>query len=99
MIQRDAFHAISDPTRRRILASIAHNPLNVTTITEQFDVTRAAIYKHIKILEESGLLEITPNGRERFCAANLRKLSPGILVTQLSSAGKGPERIRPGQTR
>jgi DNA-binding transcriptional ArsR family regulator len=73
-MRRDAFQAIADPTRREILNLLAHQTLNVNTVTENFNVSRTAIYKQIKILTECGLVTITQYGRERFCEANLDKL-------------------------
>src|SRR5690606_6284787 len=47
---------------------------NVSTIAEQFDVSRQAISLHLKILAECGLLSIKQQGRERMCEARLEKL-------------------------
>jgi DNA-binding transcriptional ArsR family regulator len=74
-MRRDVFQAIADPTRREILSMIAHKSLNINSVTENFDVSRAAIYKHMKILTECGLLEIKQRGRERYCEGRLEKLN------------------------
>jgi DNA-binding transcriptional ArsR family regulator len=74
-MRRDVFQAIADPTRREILGMIAHKSLNINSVTEQFDVSRAAIYKHMKILTECGLLEIKQKGRERYCEGKLERLN------------------------
>jgi len=74
-MRRDVFQAIADPTRREILGMIAHKSLNINSVTEQFDVSRAAIYKHMKILSECGLLEIKQQGRERYCEGKFEKLN------------------------
>jgi len=74
-MRRDVFQAIADPTRREILNMIAYKPLNVNAVAENFDVSRAAIYKHMKILTECGLIMMTQQGRERYCEAKLEKLS------------------------
>ncbi len=73
-MRRDVFQAIADPTRREILGLIAHKTLNVNAVTENFDVSRTAVYKHIKVLTECGLIVIHQEGRERFCEAKLQKL-------------------------
>lgn len=73
-LRRDVFQAIADPTRREILNKLSQQPLNVNSVAENFDVTRAAIYKHMKILTECGLVVITPTGRERYCEARLESL-------------------------
>ncbi|MGA7720991.1 MAG: metalloregulator ArsR/SmtB family transcription factor [Ignavibacteriaceae bacterium] len=74
-MRRDTFQAIADPTRREILNMISYKPLNVNSVAENFDVSRAAIYKHIKILTECGLVVVKQHGRERYCEARLEKLS------------------------
>ena len=74
-MRRDVFQAIADPTRREILGWIAYESMNVNAVSGNFDVSRAAIYKHLKILTECGLVVITQKGRERYCEARLDKLS------------------------
>jgi DNA-binding transcriptional ArsR family regulator len=74
-MRRDTFQAIADPTRREILGMIAYKSLNVNSVAENFDVSRTAIYKHIKILTECGLVVMKQEGRERFCEARLEKLN------------------------
>jgi DNA-binding transcriptional ArsR family regulator len=73
-MRRDVFQAIADPTRREIINMISVHPLNVNAVAENFEVSRTAIYKHIKILTECGLVVITQFGRERYCEARLEKL-------------------------
>lgn len=74
-MRRDVFQAIADPTRREILSMVANKPLNVNSVAEQFDVSRAAIYKHMKILIECGLINMKQQGRERYCEAKMERLS------------------------
>ncbi|MES1223806.1 MAG: metalloregulator ArsR/SmtB family transcription factor [Bacteroidota bacterium] len=73
-MRRDAFRAIADPTRREILSIIAASPHNVNAVAENFSVSRTAIYKHIKILTECGLIVIKQQGRERLCEAKMERL-------------------------
>jgi len=73
-MRRDTFQAIADPTRREILGLIAKESLNINSVTGNFDVSRTAIYKHIKILTECGLIIIKQKGRERYCEARMEKL-------------------------
>jgi predicted transcriptional regulator len=54
---------------------IAQKPLNVNAVASHFYVSRTAIYKHVKILTECGLLVIKQHGRERFYEAKLKKLN------------------------
>jgi DNA-binding transcriptional ArsR family regulator len=74
-MRRDVFQAIADPTRRQIINLISHKPLNLNSVAEQFDVSRPAISKHIKILTECGLIVVKQQGRERYCEARLEKLN------------------------
>jgi DNA-binding transcriptional ArsR family regulator len=71
---RDLFQAIADPTRREILKLIFHRSLNIGTIAESFNVSRTAVYKHIKILINCDLIKVRKKGRERYCEAKLDKL-------------------------
>lgn len=73
--RRDVFQAIADPTRREIINMLANKSLNLNSIAEKFEVSRQAISLHVKILIECGLIEIKQQGRERFCEAQLDKLS------------------------
>src|ERR1700743_2676804 len=74
-MRRDVFQAIADPTRRAIINTIAHQSLNLNAVADNFDISRPAISKHIKILTECGLITIKQQGRERYCQANLKSLS------------------------
>ena len=70
------FKAIADPTRREIFHAlvIATSALSITQISGQFSMTRQGVTKHIKTLEEAGLVRIMSQGRERFCFANPKEL-------------------------
>ena len=70
------FKAIADPTRRDIFHAlvIATSALSITQISNQFEMTRQGVTKHIKTLEEAGLVNIESQGRERFCNANPKEL-------------------------
>ena len=74
-MRRDVFQAIADPTRREIISLLSQQPLNLNAVAENFDVSRPAISKHIKILTECGLIVIRQQGRERYCEAQLKKLA------------------------
>ena len=70
------FKAIADPTRREIFhfLIVASSALTLTQISEQFDMSRQGVTKHVKLLEEAGLIDTAGQGRERFCSANLQPL-------------------------
>ncbi len=64
--------AIADPTRREIFHAlvVAATALPITQISNQFDISRQGVTKHLKTLENAGLIKIHTQGRERFCYAN-----------------------------
>lgn len=74
-MRRDTFQAIADPTRREILNMLVDKPLNINTVAARFSVSRTAVYKHLKILMECGLIEIRQCGRLRYCEARPEKLT------------------------
>lgn len=73
-MRRDVFQAIADPTRREIISMLVDKPLNLNMLSNQFDISRPAISKHVKILEECGLVVIHQKGRERICVPKLEPL-------------------------
>lgn len=74
-MEHDVFKAIADPTRREIMAILlAEQPLNINDIAGRFRMSRPAVSKHIKILSDSGLVLIWQEGRERYCALEIRSL-------------------------
>jgi len=64
----DIFGALADPNRRQILLLLSAGMLTITALVEKFEVSRPAISKHIKVLEENNLVKVTDQGRERYCA-------------------------------
>ncbi len=58
------FKAISDPTRRDILAALSRRPMAVHDIAKGHTMSRPAISKHLAIMREAGLIERRQNGRE-----------------------------------
>ncbi len=61
-------HALSDRTRRALLARLAAGPAMVSQLAEPFDVTRVAISKHLRVLEQARLVSRTVDGRVHRCA-------------------------------
>ena len=57
------FAALSDPTRREILARLAEGDASVTQLAEPFDMSLPAISRHVKVLEHAGLLTRERRGR------------------------------------
>ncbi|MCG8577252.1 MAG: helix-turn-helix domain-containing protein [Flavobacteriales bacterium] len=70
------FKAIADPTRREILHAlvVASTALPITQISEQFNISRQGVTKHIKNLQEADLVKISKKGRESMVHANLAPL-------------------------
>jgi DNA-binding transcriptional ArsR family regulator len=62
-----AFSALSDPTRRAILARLAHGEATVMELAEPFDLTQPAISRHLKVLEQAGLIVKRIDGARRPC--------------------------------
>jgi DNA-binding transcriptional ArsR family regulator len=79
---QDVFQAIADPTRREIIDLLAGQSLPVNEVAERFDMSRPAVSKHIKILNECGLVVIRKEGRKRYCHADTRKLMEVIEWAQ-----------------
>jgi DNA-binding transcriptional ArsR family regulator len=73
-MKRDIFQAIADPTRRAILVLVATNALTPNAIAEQFNTTRQAVSKHIKILNECELLDENKIGREIYYQLRIDKM-------------------------
>jgi DNA-binding transcriptional ArsR family regulator len=63
----DAFVAIADPTRRKILGLLVSGSMTISAITAHFDITRPAVSKHLAVLQEAGLISMSDQGRERYC--------------------------------
>ena len=76
--RRDVFQAIADPTRRMIINKLSQGPLNITQIGEDFSISKQAIAKHVKILNECGIVSISQKGREQVCEARLDQLDEVI---------------------
>ncbi len=63
----DAFQVVSDPSRREILRLLTKDSLTINTLADNFDMSRPAVSKHIKILYGAGFISIQDVGRERYC--------------------------------
>ena len=61
----EVFSALADPTRRDIVARLAVGDATVTELAEPYDVTVQAVSKHLKVLEEAGLVTKTKDAQRR----------------------------------
>ncbi len=66
----DTFQAIADPSRRQILKLLTKDSLTINALADNFDMSRPAVSKHIKILYSAGFILIEDAGRERYCRLN-----------------------------
>jgi len=78
-MRRDVFQAIADPIRRDIIELLAEGSLSVNDVAKKFDISRPAISKHLKILNECGIIVYEQIGRERFCLIQPQSLIPAFL--------------------
>ena len=72
------FRAISDPTRRAMIASLARAPRTVGELARPFEISLAAASKHIQVLERAGLVRRTVKGRTHTVRLNAEPLRAGI---------------------
>jgi DNA-binding transcriptional ArsR family regulator len=70
------FRALADPTRRDILALLRKQDMTIADVSDQFDMTRAAVKKHLTVLSDGGLITVTPRGRERVNSINPQGFAP-----------------------
>ena len=73
-MRRDIFQAISDPTRRGIITLIAMQAMTPNAIAENFNTTRQAVSKHLRILTECELVKQEQQGREIFYSLEIEKM-------------------------
>lgn len=70
-----AFFALADPTRRAILARLASGEATVNELAKPFDMSQPAISRHLKVLEEAGLISRGRDAQRRPC-----RLEPQVLA-------------------
>ena len=63
--EQGAFRALADPTRRQILMHLSYADMTIGEVSNHFEMTRAAVKKHLVILEEGNLISVHTKGRER----------------------------------
>ncbi|MCB0641645.1 MAG: winged helix-turn-helix transcriptional regulator [Phaeodactylibacter sp.] len=78
-MRRDVFQAISDPIRREIIELLAKEPMAVNEVAEHFSISRPAVSKHLRILNECGIIDFQQSGRERYCRIQAASLIPAFL--------------------
>ena len=73
-MRRDIFQAIADPTRRSIIALIAFQAMTPNAIAENFNITRQAVSKHLRVLTECQLVTQKFQGREIYYSLEIEKM-------------------------
>lgn len=63
----DAFQVIADQSRRQMLMMLSKDNMTINNLASNFDMSRPAVSKHIKIMYNAGFISITDIGRERYC--------------------------------
>lgn len=64
-MEQNSFKALADPTRRMILMHLSTKDMTIGEVSDQFEMTRAAVKKHLNILENGELITVHKKGRER----------------------------------
>ena len=64
----DVFQVIADPSRREMLELLTKDKLTINSLASNFNMSRPAVSKHVKILYTAGFISIEDIGRERYCA-------------------------------
>ncbi len=73
-MRRDIFQGIADPTRRAIIALIAFQAMTPNAIADNFNITRQAVSKHLRILTECELVKQEHQGREIYYSLEIDKM-------------------------
>jgi DNA-binding transcriptional ArsR family regulator len=81
------FRALADGTRRDIVARVlGGEPASVSALAARYEMSFAAVQKHVAVLEEAGLVTKTPHGREKMVRGNPEQLARArVLLTQLEA--------------
>jgi DNA-binding transcriptional ArsR family regulator len=98
------FGALSDPTRRSILTTLQRGHASVTELARPHNISMPAILKHLRVLEQAGLIEQNKTGRVRICrltVAPLHQASDWLSLyrvfweNQLDNLGRFLDRTSP----
>ncbi|HLV24705.1 MAG TPA: metalloregulator ArsR/SmtB family transcription factor [Gemmatimonadales bacterium] len=69
------FRALADGTRRDIVARVLTGEQSISTLASRYDMSFAAVQKHVSVLEAAGLVIKRPQGRERFVRGNPEQIA------------------------
>jgi DNA-binding transcriptional ArsR family regulator len=68
------FHALADPTRRRIVEQLGRGPASVSELAAPLPMSLPAVVQHLQVLEASGLVRSEKVGRVRTCRLDVKRL-------------------------
>lgn len=68
------FHALAHPIRREMLAQLTHKRFTVLEMAELFDLSLNGVSKHLKVLEQAGLIHREIQGRTHYCSLETERL-------------------------
>ncbi len=84
------FHALADRTRRDILRRVLAGEHSVSALAAHYDMSFAAVQKHVAVLERAGLLTKRRNGREQLASGDVAAVrSVGSMLTELEQVWRG----------
>ena len=84
------FHALSDRTRRDILRRVLAGEHSVTTLAAKYDMSFAAVQKHVAVLERAGLLTKRRQGREQRASGDVEAVrSVASMLDELEDVWRG----------
>src|SRR4051795_8225668 len=84
------FHALSDRTRRDILRRVLAGEHSVTALAASYDMSFAAVQKHVAVLERAGLLSKRRSGREQLASGEVEAVrSVGSMLAELEDVWRG----------
>ena len=82
------FHALADRTRRDIMRRVLAGEHSVSTLAAKYDMSFAAVQKHVAVLEKAGLLSKRRSGREQLASGDVQAVrSVASLLTDLEQVG------------
>lgn len=84
------FHALADRTRRDILRRVLAGEHSVTALAEKYDMSFAAVQKHVAVLEKAGLISKRRQGREQLASGDVEAVrSVASMLTELEDVWRG----------
>jgi DNA-binding transcriptional ArsR family regulator len=84
------FHALADRTRRDILRRVLESEHSVTTLATSYDMTFAAVQKHVAVLERAGLLTKRRSGRQQLASGDVEAVrSVASMLDELEDVWRG----------